>query len=682
MGRIGALFSISLCSLFLLGAKPVQQISRPELKSISAPAYFPGTGIQLTENLANDLATLKVDMMRVELIGQEDGDRSICYPAYDQIVDRLAAREIRVLGLIDYMSITWADPSEWATDSFRERFVARIQEIVTHYASRPNPIRHWEIWNEEDICVEGGYCPRIDPEPYGRILVDAYHAIKAIDPGATVLLGGLSPKGFEHSTNYLAELYATAALQDHYSLHGYHPFDVVACHPYPEVFTDPNPGLSDVLNDDIKAVMNANGDSAKKVWLTEMGWNSYYVSERQQAEYLAESYQMMDTLTDPAHPESGPYVERYFWFHYKDFGTTDLWGLKTSDLSRNKPAYTAYHDIGPSNVIKPIPPPESSPPGIYGELASDDLGLSLQPDGSDPLNGNVATRISGGFHSANGDPADQEPAFTDGAGLGTYTGLLDDFPGPNTPAWSGFWILDSGSAVDLREVRVFSGNSGKDGRVFHHYDVYVTDDVAPSASSAWRLVRDQVVPAPFGTSNSSGSHEAALSRLTNPDGGALAGAVTALRVDFYSVSRTDKIFHDDWDACQGDDRDGAGAAFESPLIYELDAYFGAELAPVTLDVDSIVLSTVSGARGAKYGRADVTVRDDLGNPVSGAEVTGTFSGSFSETSVGITDANGVATLMTASTAKGGVSFQFCVDWIVHTALAYEPGDNVETCDSF
>jgi len=239
----------------------------------------------------------------------------------------------------------------------------------------------------------------------------------------------------------------------------------------------------------------------------------------------------------------------------------------------------------------------------------------------------VATRLSGGFHPANTNPADHEPAFTDGAGLGAMTGLLADYPGQNTPAWSGFWLLAGGSPADLREVRVFSGNTGKDGRVFHHYDLYVTSDPAPSVSSAWTLLRQEVTSAAFGASNASHSIQAMLTRLSDPGGGNLATGITALRLDFHAVSRNDNLFHDDWDACNGDDCDGAGAAFQSPLIYEVDAYFGSEQSATSLHVDSIVLSTVS-VNKSKKGRAVVTVKDNLGNPVPAATVSGTFSGSY------------------------------------------------------
>jgi hypothetical protein len=202
-GRTVETSLLCLCVALLGGrseaARPSAEITRPELKSLTAPAYVAGNGIQLTEAIANDLAMLRVDMVRVEFIGESDAAKSICYSAYDRIVDRLAARQIKVLGLIDYQSIAWASSSDWTSDDFRLRFVARVQEIVDHYRLRANPIRHWEIWNEEDICVQG-YCPRIDPEFYGRILVDVYHAIKVLDPGATVVLGGISPKGFEYAS--------------------------------------------------------------------------------------------------------------------------------------------------------------------------------------------------------------------------------------------------------------------------------------------------------------------------------------------------------------------------------------------------------------------------------------------------------------------------------------------------
>lgn len=576
MRRAGIHILLMGCFIFSAVRAGVGQITRPELKCLSAPAYFPGPGVGFTETVADDCARLKVDMLRVEMIAEFDPQRTFCYESYETVVDRAAAREMSVLGLIDYQSVAWQSQAEWETPEFREAFVARTEELVTHFSNRPNPIRHWEIWNEQDICVPE-FCVRIEPESYAALLVETYHAIKAIDPGATVVFGGLSPKGFEYTENYLADFYATTAAQDHYAEHGYHPFDVMACHPYPETFTNPRFGMANVIDTRIKAVMNANGDAHKKVWLTEMGWNSSHVSQNQQASYLTSSFEIMDTHVDPANPGLGPYVERYFWFHYRDFGTTDDWGLRTADLATEKPSYAAYDALGPEAVTKPIPPPETAPPGVFQELVENAGDFAFPPDADDPLNGNVATRILGGFHSLNTDPADHEPAFTDGAGLGALTGLLRDFPGANVPAWSGYWVLRNGSPVHLSEVRVFSGNLDRDGRVYHHYDLYVTSDPQPGAASAWTLLREEIAPASFGDNNAAGLYEAASTRVTADQGGWLAEGVTGLRLDFFAVTSTSPWFNDDWPPCTDGDRDGAIAAYASPLIYEVDAYFDAFL---------------------------------------------------------------------------------------------------------
>ena len=105
--------------------------------------------------------------------------------------------------------------------------------------------------------------------------------------------------------------------------------------------------------------------------------------------------------------------------------------------------------------------------------------------------------------------------------------------------------------------------------------------------------------------------------------------------------------------------------------------------PTALLLDSITVSTVSEGRGQKRQRAVVAVTDNNGSPVAGAQVTGNFSGTITQNGVtATTDANGIATLDTDSTAKGGVSFEFCVLSIVDTDLL-DPLDpyNTVTCAS-
>ena len=100
----------------------------------------------------------------------------------------------------------------------------------------------------------------------------------------------------------------------------------------------------------------------------------------------------------------------------------------------------------------------------------------------------------------------------------------------------------------------------------------------------------------------------------------------------------------------------------------------------TMHVESIVCGVVTGSPPKRYGQVTVTIYDNCGNAVSGADVTGTFTGDFNETLTETTDGTGVAVITTTAQAKKP-SYTFCVDGVTHATLTYAPGDNVETCDS-
>ena len=100
----------------------------------------------------------------------------------------------------------------------------------------------------------------------------------------------------------------------------------------------------------------------------------------------------------------------------------------------------------------------------------------------------------------------------------------------------------------------------------------------------------------------------------------------------------------------------------------------------SIHVDSIQVSTASGNKGKKYGQVTVTIFDNNDNPVSGAVVTGIFTGDYTETVVGTTDDYGTVVLTTLAQAKKP-SYTFCVTSVSHAEWTYDPydNDNVETC---
>jgi hypothetical protein len=99
--------------------------------------------------------------------------------------------------------------------------------------------------------------------------------------------------------------------------------------------------------------------------------------------------------------------------------------------------------------------------------------------------------------------------------------------------------------------------------------------------------------------------------------------------------------------------------------------------PGTVYVASIALELVS--RNSQV-IARVTVLDGAGRPVSGASVTGAWSGVISGGDTRRdTGADGVATFYSARSKSGG-EVRFCVAGVARAGSAYDPTANVETCD--
>ncbi|TNE86881.1 MAG: hypothetical protein EP330_19930 [Deltaproteobacteria bacterium] len=102
-----------------------------------------------------------------------------------------------------------------------------------------------------------------------------------------------------------------------------------------------------------------------------------------------------------------------------------------------------------------------------------------------------------------------------------------------------------------------------------------------------------------------------------------------------------------------------------------------------VQVRSITTGTWSAGRGNNGGTATIVVEDDQGNLISGAVVTGEFTGTFNEVINGSdpTNASGSTTVQTTGSQKGGLNVNFCVTGISHPTLTDFSANMGEVCAS-
>jgi len=105
--------------------------------------------------------------------------------------------------------------------------------------------------------------------------------------------------------------------------------------------------------------------------------------------------------------------------------------------------------------------------------------------------------------------------------------------------------------------------------------------------------------------------------------------------------------------------DNTGATNSTSQQVTVSSGSGEQATSVT--VSSVSTGTQSASKGKKFGTATVVILDNLGVPVEGAIVNGTFSGTWNESAQVVTDASGIATFITSSANSGNVSVNFCVN---------------------
>jgi hypothetical protein len=147
--------------------------------------------------------------------------------------------------------------AEWRR---RVRFVAeRYGPGGSFWSERSNlpyrPIRIWEVWNEPNLSAFWDDRPA-NPSEYGRLLRETRGVLRAVDPGARILSGGIASR---HS----GARYLGAALD----AAGPCSVDALSIHPYAPTVERAMQHLTDA-----RAVADSRGLRDVALWTTEIGW--------------------------------------------------------------------------------------------------------------------------------------------------------------------------------------------------------------------------------------------------------------------------------------------------------------------------------------------------------------------------------------------------------------------------
>ncbi|WP_258105674.1 T9SS type A sorting domain-containing protein [Marinoscillum sp. MHG1-6] len=96
-------------------------------------------------------------------------------------------------------------------------------------------------------------------------------------------------------------------------------------------------------------------------------------------------------------------------------------------------------------------------------------------------------------------------------------------------------------------------------------------------------------------------------------------------------------------------------------------------------VESVIVDSQADTDTTNFGVANILVVDTEGNPVEGATLTATLSGSFEEQLTGVSGADGIVTLVSSTSKLGKVKVNLCLDELSHSELIYSPELGGITC---
>jgi hypothetical protein len=279
---------------------------------------------------------------------------------YDRRLGMLADAGIGIVGMLLTTPERYRDrgcvaharatnqPEYWCAPTDMDAYARWAARVVERYdadgvndAPGSPRVAAWEIWNEPDM--DGTWLPRADPGAYAQMLRKAHDSIKAADPTALVVSGGV----------YVFDAVGQGGFMNRVvELAGWDSFDVLSIHPW---LIDHAPDDPSLVNPRERFDVTIPGRIAlaqrwaaarggKPLWVTEVGWSTcggacepqFAKSEQQQADYMVRTFVLAAAM--------GVQHVSYFQLDDKFNGGQQPWGPAAivNDNLSPKAAYGAY----------------------------------------------------------------------------------------------------------------------------------------------------------------------------------------------------------------------------------------------------------------------------------------------------------------------------------------------------
>jgi hypothetical protein len=258
---------------------------------------------------------------------------------HDRAVANAQARGLRILGVL--YGDGW---SRKAAD-----YARRVETIVQAYGGA---VDAWEIWNEPNLRYfwSGTRNAKKAAGQYTELVKAAYPVIKRVDPTSTVLAGSLSRNdakdGRPNDWMYFMYQFGAKGFFDAISVHPYTIPDSPALLPggQPTYYNQSWYQMAGPWNDatgrrSVREQMVAQGDGAKRIWITEwsMPTRATYsgqtiVTPQQQGAAAADAFRLA---------KGYPWLGAFLWYQLRDDIDGEGFGIMYQDFS-HKPSWDAY----------------------------------------------------------------------------------------------------------------------------------------------------------------------------------------------------------------------------------------------------------------------------------------------------------------------------------------------------